>query len=319
MADSIFSKEALEKLRSPDRLDLMMPITKPIHWMIIVAIGVFLFSVVLWSIFGAFTVTADGMGLITDYGGIVTITSGESSGTLVSLNVRSGMPVGIGDKVAHVVSSQSMSNTLLSQQDLDLTSSEREVREKAYNSDSQSYMQMRTSEILSVYKGIVDEIIVHKGDMINPGTPICTVRLTDNSEELNGVLYVSVKNGKRVEPGMIIQIVPNGVDEKESGSLVATVRSVSQYPISPQGVQSRLGNSQLAQWITNSQGGSALMEVTFDLVEDENSESGYLWTSVVGDHKPITPGSYCTASIVIERQAPIEKVFYKLSQWLRSR
>ena len=319
MAESIFSKEALEKLRSPDRLDLMMPITRPIHWMTIIAVGIFLFSVILWSIFGAFTVTADGMGLITDYGGIVTITSSESSGTLVSLSVRSGMPVEIGDRVAHLINSQNAANTLMSQQGLELAGSDREVRQRAYDFDSKKYSQMKTSEILSVYRGIVDEIMVRKGDMINPGTPICTVRLTDNTEELNGVLYIPVKNGKRVEPGMIIQIVPNGIDVKESGSLVATVRSVSQYPISSQGLQARLGNSQLAQWITNSQGGSALMEVEFDLVEDKNSESGYLWTSIVGDHKPVTPGSFCTGSIVIERQAPIEKVFYKLSQWLRSR
>ena len=319
MAESIFSKEALEKLRSPDRLDLMMPITKPVHWMIIAAVGVFLFSVILWSIFGAFTVTADGMGLITDYGGIVTITSSESSGTLISLAVRSGMPVEIGDCVAHVINSQNVANLLTERESLELAGSDREVRQRAYDFDSKNYAQMKMSEIFSAYSGIVDEIMVRKGDMLNPGTPICTVRLTENSEELNGVLYIPVKNGKRVEPGMIIQIVPNGIDVKESGSLVATVRSVSQYPISPQGIQARLGNSQLAQWITNSQGGSALMEVEFDLVEDENSESGYLWTSVVGEHKPITPGSFCTGSIVIERQAPIEKVFYKISQWLRSR
>ena len=224
-----------------------MPITRPIHWMTIVALGIFLFSVILWSIFGAFTVTADGMGLITDYGGIVTITSSESSGTLVSLSVRSGMPVEIGDRVAHLINSQNAANTLMSQQGLELSGSDREVRQRAYDFDSKNYSQMKTSEILSVYRGIVDEIMVRKGDMINPGTPICTVRLTDNTEELNGVLYIPVKNGKRVEPGMIIQIVPNGIDVKESGSLVATVRSVSQYPISSQGLQARLGNSQLAQ------------------------------------------------------------------------
>ena len=60
-------------------------------------------------------------------------------------------------------------------------------------------------------------------------------------------------------------------------------------------------------------------EIKFELVKDPESESGYLWTSVVGRHKPITPGSYCTGSIVIERQPPIEKVFYKISQLLRSR
>ena len=54
-------------------------------------------------------------------------------------------------------------------------------------------------------------------------------------------------------------------------------------------------------------------------MKDASSESGYLWTSVVGKHRPITAGSFCTGSVVIEREPPIEKVFYKISQWLRSR
>lgn len=317
MADSIFSKKALEKLRSPDRLDLMMPITRPIHWMIAVAVGVFLFSVILWSIFGAFTVTANGMGLIMDYGGVVVVTSSESRGALSSLFVKSGMPIKRGDHIAHI-DSQSSIDTILNQQKLETAASEREAIADAYNFDEQRIQQINLSNIYSIYDGIVDEVMVKRGDLINPGTPICTIRLTRNTNDLNGVLYIPVEKGKRVEPGMTIQLVPNGIDVKESGSLMGVVRHVSQYPVTSQSLQTHLGNPQLAQWISSSQG-SALMEVGFDLIEDENSESGYLWTSVVGDHKPITPGSFCTGSVVIERQAPIEKVFYKISQWLRSR
>ena len=117
---------------------------------------------------------------------------------------------------------------------------------------------------------------------------------------------------------MSIQLAPNGVDTSQSGSLLGTVRSVSQYPMAVQGIQKRLGNEYMAQWILSSQQ-SALMEVTFDLVKDPGSESGYLWTSSVGDHKPVTAGSFCTGSVIIERRPPIQKVFFKLSQWLRNR
>ena len=127
-----------------------------------------------------------------------------------------------------------------------------------------------------------------------------------------------VDKGKRIESGMTMQLAPNGVDVSESGSLMGVVRSVSQYPVSAESVRQKLGNAQLAQWIQQKQD-SALMEVNFDLVKDEDSESGYLWTSMIGEHKPITAGSFCTGSIIIERRPPIEKVFYKLSQWLRSR
>lgn len=59
----------------------------------------------------------------------------------------------------------------------------------------------------------------------------------------------------------------------------------------------------------------------FEEIFDENFEkvvsfSDEEWEKFV---KPITPGSFCTGSIIIERKPPTEKVFYKLSQWLRSR
>ena len=62
-----------------------------------------------------------------------------------------------------------------------------------------------------------------------------------------------------------------------------------------------------------------MMEVKFYLVEDKEDASGYLWTSHVGVHKPVTVGSVCTGSIIVSRQPPIDKVFYKISQWFRNR
>ena len=166
---------------------------------------------------------------------------------------------------------------------------------------------------------IVDDILAEKGSVISGGTPLISVRLAESKGgELKGILYIPVAKGKRVQSGQTIQLVPNGVDVSQTGSLLGTVRSVSQYPVTPQSMQKTLGNEQLAQWILRTQQ-SAVMEVSFDLVKDPGSESGYLWTSSVGEHKPITAGSFCTGSIIIERRPPIEKVFYKLSQWLRNR
>lgn len=94
----------------------------------------------------------------------------------------------------------------------------------------------------------------------------------------------------------------------QTGSLIGIVRNISQYPLSSEGVVKSVGNSQLAQHILSNAGG-AVMELHFDLVKDPDSESGYLWTSVIGKHKPITPGSYCTGYIIIDHQMPIEKFF----------
>ena len=47
----IFSREALDKMRSPEKLDRMLQITNPIGWMGLIAVGVVMFSVIwaLWE------------------------------------------------------------------------------------------------------------------------------------------------------------------------------------------------------------------------------------------------------------------------------
>ena len=313
----IFSQEALDKLRSPEKLDTMLPITTPITWMALVAILVLLFSVVLWSIYGAFTVKAEGPGLIMDSGGVMNI-SHVVNGKIAHLYVKPGSEVKKGDLIAHMEQAEQSADTTMAQYGMGLSSSDKDAMGRAYQYNAKEYQQAVAEDVYSDYDGIIDEVMVDEGSMISAGTPICSVRITQNRDDLTGLLYIPVDKGKRVQPGMSVQLAPNGVDVSQSGSLLGVVRTVSQYPMTAQGIGQHLGNSQLAQFILQMEKG-AVMEITFDLVKDPDSESGYLWTSKVGEHKPITAGSFCTGSIIIERKPPIEKVFHKLSQWLRSR
>lgn len=316
-SNKLFSKEALDKLRSPERLDNLLSVTNPISWMLLTAILIFIFSILIWSIFGAFTVKAEGMGLIMDSAGVVEI-SHIASGKVTDINISKGDAVKYGDVIAHVMNPERSIESNIAQHSIGLVGNDREAAGKVYEYDSKRSQQIFMEEVYSYYTGIVDDVLVTEGMSISANTPICTVRLTQDIDELSGIFYIPVEKGKRVEVGQTIQLVPNGVDVSESGSLIGIVRSVSQYPVTVQSVQKNLGNSQMASWFFDQQK-SSLMEVRFDLIKNPDDISGYLWTSKVGDHKPITPGSFCKGSVVIERKPPIEKVFYKISQWVRSR
>ncbi len=313
----IFSRAALDKLRSPEKLDMLLPITTPLTWMGLAAVVLLLFSITLWSIFGSFTVKADGIGMIIDTEGIVNI-SHIRGGKISELFIHPGSHLKVGEIIARVKIIDTEVDTKIAQYGAELTENKRETMERVYQFDSREYQNDSVRSIFSDYKGVVDRVFVHRGSIIANNMPICSVRLDQEREDLTGVLYIPVEKGKRVKPGQSIQLAPNGVDVSLSGSLLGVVRTVSDYPVSLQDVEHKLGNPQLAQMIMSS-GNGAVMEITFDLVRDENSESGYLWTSFVGEHKEIKAGSFCTGSIIIERRPPIEKVFYKLSQWLRSR
>ncbi len=313
----IFSKEALDKLRSPEKLDTVLPITSPIGWMGLAAVALMMVAVVIWSIFGSFTVKAEGLGLIMDSSGISKVSS-MAGGKIDKIYVHSGEKIKKGAMVAHIELPQETAATRMAQYSPELASSNRDASNKVHEFDSRRYQKEAAEYIYSAYSGTVDEVMVEEGAVIGTGSPIINVRNEDGRNELSGIVYVSVNKGKSVKPGQTIQIAPGGVDISQSGYLLGTVRSVSQYPVSAQTMQTSLGNEQLVQSILQAQQG-AVMEVTFDLVKDPGSESGYLWTSSVGEHKPITAGSFCTGTIIIERRPPIEKVFYRLSQWLRNR
>ncbi|MCR5758000.1 MAG: biotin/lipoyl-binding protein [Selenomonas sp.] len=319
MADGskIFSRAALDKLRSPDRLDMLLPITTPIGWMSLLAIGLLMISVILWSIFGSFTVRADGMGMILDSGGVATVTH-VAGGKVSHIYVRPGDEVKRGELIARLEQAEQSADTNMAQYGPQLAANMRDTASRVYQYKAKLHQQVAAQDVISDYDGIVEEIMVRKGSVIGSGSPLCTVRLPQKRSDLTGVMYVPVDKGKRIEPGQTIQLVPNGVDVQESGSLIGVVRSVSNYPVTLKSVEQQVSNPELAQWLVAS-GQGAVREVRFALVKDESNPSGYLWTSFVGEHKPITPGSSCTGSIVIERRPPIEKVFYKISQWLRNR
>ena len=313
----IFSKEALDKLRSPEQLDTVLPITSPIGWMGLVSVAVMMVAVVIWSIFGSFTVKAEGVGMIMDSSGVSKVSS-VAGGKIDKVYVHPGEKIKKGAMIAHIELPQETAATRMAQYNPELASSNRDAKNKVHEFDSRRYQKETTEYVYSTRSGTVDEIMVQEGAVIGTGSPIITVRNDDGRNELSGIMYVSVNKGKSVKPGQTIQIAPGSVDISQSGSLLGTVRSVSQYPVSAQTMQSTLNNEQLVQAILQAQQG-AVMEVIFDLVKDPGSESGYLWTSSVGEHKPITAGSFCTGTIIIERRPPIEKVFYRLSQWLRNR
>ena len=315
--DKLFSREALDKMRSPEKLDTLLHITTPVAWIGLSAIVLLLLGVVMWSIMGSFTVKADGYGLIMDTGGVrkvVAITSGQVS----DVYVGTGAKVQKNQKLFSMAQTIMSMDTLATLNSVELGTHINDVEQRVNNHDGKRMAEEASEQIYSPYNGIVTELLVDPGTVVQAGEELATIRLNEERNDLIGVMYVSVEKGKRLEPGMSIQLAPNGADTSQSGSLLGIVRSVSEYPVDQKSMARNLGNSQLSQTILQQLQNSAV-EVRFDLIKNEKDESGYLWTSMVGKHNQITPGTYVTGSVVIDRKPPIEKVFYKISQWLRNR
>ena len=83
---SIFRKESLERLSSPEQLDQLMQVVSPRSWLPLASLGILIGLALLWSVLARIPITAVGKGLF--------VRSAASSGKLVGLTYFNPEEVG---------------------------------------------------------------------------------------------------------------------------------------------------------------------------------------------------------------------------------
>jgi len=160
-------------------------------------------------------------------------------------------------------------------------------------------------EVVSRVDGRVLEVQARKGDMIQPGANLVSLERMGNTVKLEVILYVRAEEGKNIRPGMEAQISPSTVKKEEYGFMLGRVVSVSEYPATAQGMMISLGSKDLVSRLS---GEGAPLEVRIDVVTDESTESGYMWSSSKGPPLKINSGTLCTGTVAVSEQRPISMV-----------
>jgi HlyD family secretion protein len=401
----LFTKASLEKLSTPEQLDILMEVTKPMGWISLMTTGFLLVMGVLWGIFGSIPIRVDGKGILIIGGSLIDIEAG-SGGRISEILVKPGDILKPGDAIATVGQSklvEDIANEKAALQDLRnkavrdsqnetnsqsltlaaLNKEEESLKEQIKASAAQlqslqrqlatsksSYAQglstqasvlaaeaqvnqnintakslqnrlqaipadraratqsseatastranaisdgerrLRTlegqlvssSKILSTHAGRIIEMTVGRGELVVPQTRVVSLEPLD--AKLTGVIYISSGEGKKVEPNMEVRLSPSTVKAEEYGFMKGTVRSVSTYPVTPEGIMRTLRNEALVKELT---GGSAPLELVVDLSEATNA-SGYEWSSPQGPPVGIFGGTMCSGSVIIDKKRPISYV-----------
>jgi HlyD family secretion protein len=160
-----------------------------------------------------------------------------------------------------------------------------------------------TSEVVSPYTGRVLEVVAEQGSIVDRGQPILTVDLTGRAvQPLEAVIYIPSIQGKKVKPGMQIQLAPSTVRREEYGYLLGRVTAVSDFPASPAGMRRVLKNDQL---VASLSGTDAPYEVRAELIPDRANPSRYRWSSSTGPPVRIQSGTLSAGAIVVDRRRPI--------------
>ncbi|MHC4128305.1 MAG: NHLP bacteriocin system secretion protein, partial [Planctomycetota bacterium] len=165
----------------------------------------------------------------------------------------------------------------------------------------------RESQVVSKTAGIVVEIRAAEQTAVNVGDPILLIQPAEStSQQLEAILYVSAATGKRIENGDEVHIAPSTVKREEYGSMQGIVRFVSDVPTSESAMMAVLNDKQMVEKFTQQIGLPLMARV--ELITDDDTTSGYRWTSSDGPPVKVSAGTLCSGTVTVEKQRPISLV-----------
>jgi len=190
-----------------------------------------------------------------------------------------------------------------SQRQLDALISEFKVNEARRQMEQLASTLERDSRVISPIDGQVFEIKVSPGSVLAPGTPV--VAMQSEGTGLEPIVYVPADRGKDIQPGMEVRIEPSTAKREEFGTMIGTVASISEFPVTPEGMAAVLHNEALAKRFS---GKGAPYAVVVQLQRDTKAASGYRWSSGKGPPIRLSTGTLVRAEVTTREQPPIDLV-----------
>ncbi|MCC3372461.1 NHLP bacteriocin system secretion protein [Cohnella sp. REN36] len=316
MNNDVFRKVSVERLSSPEQLDTLMRVTSPKGWIALLALGLLLASAIAWGFEGTLSTKIQSQGVLIRPGGLQNIYA-DSSGTITDIRAAENDYVNKGDVLARIEQPQLLEQLGQLQQSLLLaeatarlhataeSSSEVEKLKKAITDLRADYAN--ASRIVSPYAGRVLEVRSKLGAAVGAGTPLFVIESGDKqAKALNAVLYLGLQEGKKIIPGMQVDLSPSSVNREEFGFIRGRVTSISEFPVTAQSMLLTLGNEALVGELGSR--GAALLEVRVDPIPDPHTVSGFKWSTGEGPPVEIDSGTLVSASIIVKQQKPITSV-----------
>ncbi|APO43947.1 MULTISPECIES: NHLP bacteriocin system secretion protein [Paenibacillus] len=314
MNKQVFRKVALERLSSPEQLDNLVRVTSPRGWLMLIGAGLILAAALYWGIFGTMTTRAEGQGVLIRPGGLKTVHT-SSEGAISDIAVVENDTVQQGEVIGRIEQPallDQIRQTKLAITNLQSASSQgksgrvAELGKLKQQQEQQLLNYEYQTQVVSPYTGKVTEVLVKNGMYVGEGTEMFRMETYGSqTDELIGVMYVPVNQGKQLLPGMEVRVSPSTVNREEYGSMIGQVVSVSEFPVTVQELQSTLGNEGLVEQMA-SQGLS--LEVRVNLSPNSELSSGYNWTTKQGPPVRLNSGMTVDGTITVHSQRPIATV-----------
>ncbi|MBW7474048.1 NHLP bacteriocin system secretion protein [Paenibacillus oenotherae] len=314
MNNNVFRKVSVERLSSPEQLDNLVRVTSPRGWLALCGIGLLIATALYWGIFGTMSTKVSGQGVLIRPGGLKTVHA-SSAGSISNIRVVEHDTVKRGDVIAWIEQPELLEQIKGTKRSIAALAGAA-TPDGGQNSNELAALEQQlrqlladyeyASKVISPYTGKVIEVIASQGTHIGSGSSI--VRLETHgvlTDELIAVMYVPVHQGKQLLPGMDVRISPSSINREEHGSLIGQVVSVSEFPVTLQGMMATLGNEGLVQQMA-AEGVS--LEVRVNLAPDNATFSGYKWTTEEGPPVRLNSGTIVNGAITVSSERPIASI-----------
>jgi HlyD family secretion protein len=184
----------------------------------------------------------------------------------------------------------------------------------------------RQSVVISPYAGIVSELKMNPGEIVERNAALFSLLPNDASATLPqdpserfgplyAIIYVAPNEGKKVRRGMQVRVSPSTVRREEFGFIKGRVRAAAEIPSTAEGMNRTLKNRQMVQSLTKE---GAPYEIIIDLIADPSTPSGYRWSSSRGPETRIDGGTVASAEVEIESLPVLSLVVPPLRQVLHA-
>jgi HlyD family secretion protein len=174
----------------------------------------------------------------------------------------------------------------------------------------------RMGAVVSPFDGRVVEVKANTGQVVNRGGPLLTLARHDvpgaEAGGLVGLIYVGAQDGKKLQPGMTVELSPATAPQQEYGYLLGRVVRVADTPASSAGMLRTLQNDALVTEFQRNQ--RTLFEV--NIVMERNARGGLRWSAGNGPPFTIEGGTPVAMQATVRNVRMISLGLPALQRWL---
>jgi hypothetical protein len=209
MSSAIFRKVALDRLSSPEQLDLLMRVTSPRSWLAFLGLAILVATAVYWGIFGYIPLQQSAPAALITTGGIKNIV-GVDNGQLYAWHVEPGQIVTKNQIIAEIL----------------------------------PLGQETPIPVRSLYDGRILSLSGDIGQIVQAGDSLANLQFVGPDVRLEAILYLAPEQARQLEAGMPVIVEP--VSAANIGPLFGTIDSIGDFPVSAQQINQLLGSHSLS-------------------------------------------------------------------------